>query len=51
MSLGTIIALQMAISYPEKVASLFLISPLGLEEVTLQLYIDPSTAYLKLARF
>ncbi|KAK7041562.1 hypothetical protein VNI00_009149 [Paramarasmius palmivorus] len=32
MSLGSIIALQMAISYPEKVASLFLISPLGLEE-------------------
>ncbi|KAJ8094855.1 hypothetical protein AAF712_009608 [Marasmius tenuissimus] len=32
MSLGTIIALQMAISHPEKVASLFLISPLGLEE-------------------
>ncbi|KAL0581776.1 hypothetical protein V5O48_000253 [Marasmius crinis-equi] len=32
MSLGTIIALQMASSYPEKVASLFLISPLGIEE-------------------
>ncbi|KAF9264028.1 alpha/beta-hydrolase, partial [Marasmius fiardii PR-910] len=32
MSLGSIIALQMAISYPEKVASLFLVSPLGLEE-------------------
>ncbi|KAG7086410.1 hypothetical protein E1B28_002365 [Marasmius oreades] len=32
MSLGTIIALQMAVSYPEKVASLFLISPLGIEE-------------------
>ncbi|KAG7093263.1 hypothetical protein E1B28_006946 [Marasmius oreades] len=32
MSLGSIIALQMAITYPEKVASLFLVSPLGLEE-------------------
>ncbi|KAL0565126.1 hypothetical protein V5O48_016904 [Marasmius crinis-equi] len=32
MSLGSIIATQMAISYPEKVASLFLISPLTLEE-------------------
>ncbi|KAJ8077592.1 hypothetical protein PM082_002024 [Marasmius tenuissimus] len=32
MSLGSIIALQLAISYPAKVASLFLISPLGLEE-------------------
>ncbi|KAK1223650.1 hypothetical protein PQX77_013472 [Marasmius sp. AFHP31] len=32
MSLGSIIAFQMAITYPEKVASLFLISPLGLEE-------------------
>ncbi|ESK91575.1 alpha beta hydrolase fold protein [Moniliophthora roreri MCA 2997] len=32
MSLGTIIALQLAVSYPDKVESLFLISPLGLEE-------------------
>ncbi|KAF9265895.1 alpha/beta-hydrolase [Marasmius fiardii PR-910] len=32
MSLGTIIALQMAITYPDKVASLFLVSPLAIEE-------------------
>ncbi|EEB90006.1 hypothetical protein MPER_11845 [Moniliophthora perniciosa FA553] len=32
MSLGSIIALQIAIAYPDKVASLFLISPLILEE-------------------
>ncbi|KAK0203678.1 alpha/beta-hydrolase [Desarmillaria ectypa] len=32
LSMGTIIALQVAISYPEKVLSLFLISALGLEE-------------------
>ncbi|KAF9058558.1 alpha/beta-hydrolase [Rhodocollybia butyracea] len=32
LSLGTVIALQLAVSYPEKVLSLFLFSPLGLEE-------------------
>eukprot|EP00914_Ancora_sagittata_P013104 GHVO01025532.1.p1 GENE.GHVO01025532.1~~GHVO01025532.1.p1 ORF type:complete len:339 (+),score=41.52 GHVO01025532.1:79-1095(+) len=32
LSLGTTIALQLAVSYPDKVLSLFLISPLGLEE-------------------
>ncbi|THV05379.1 alpha/beta-hydrolase [Dendrothele bispora CBS 962.96] len=32
LSLGTIIGLQLAVSYPEKVQSLFLMSPLGLEE-------------------
>ncbi|KAF5365553.1 hypothetical protein D9757_010902 [Collybiopsis confluens] len=32
LSLGTIIALQLTVSHPEKVLSLFLISPLGLEE-------------------
>ncbi|KAE9392387.1 alpha/beta-hydrolase [Gymnopus androsaceus JB14] len=32
LSLGTIIALQMALSHPELIASLFLVSPLGLEE-------------------
>ncbi|KAF5345919.1 hypothetical protein D9758_011412 [Tetrapyrgos nigripes] len=32
LSLGTIIGLQLAISYPDKVQSLFLMSPLGLEE-------------------
>ncbi|KAK0458841.1 alpha/beta-hydrolase [Desarmillaria tabescens] len=32
LSMGTIIALQVAISYPEKVLSLFLVSALGLEE-------------------
>ncbi|KAF5370063.1 hypothetical protein D9758_001386 [Tetrapyrgos nigripes] len=32
LSLGTIIGLQLAVSYPEKVKSLFLMSPLGTEE-------------------
>ncbi|THU78604.1 alpha/beta-hydrolase [Dendrothele bispora CBS 962.96] len=32
LSLGTIIGLQIAVSYPGKVRSLFLMSPLGLEE-------------------
>ncbi|KAK0480665.1 alpha/beta-hydrolase [Armillaria novae-zelandiae] len=32
LSMGTIIALQIAISYPEKALSLFLVSALGLEE-------------------
>ncbi|KAG7448491.1 alpha/beta-hydrolase [Guyanagaster necrorhizus] len=32
LSMGTIIALQVAISYPQKVLSLFLVSVLGLEE-------------------
>ncbi|KAJ4493314.1 alpha/beta-hydrolase [Lentinula lateritia] len=32
LSLGTIIAIQLAISHPDQILSLFLISPLGLEE-------------------
>ncbi|KIY68529.1 alpha/beta-hydrolase [Cylindrobasidium torrendii FP15055 ss-10] len=32
LSMGTIIAIQLAISYPKLVASLFLVSPLGLAE-------------------
>jgi len=32
VSLGTLIALQLTVSHPEQVLSLFLISPLGLEE-------------------
>ncbi|KAF9058557.1 alpha/beta-hydrolase [Rhodocollybia butyracea] len=32
LSFGTIVALQLAVSHPEKVLSLFLVSPLGLEE-------------------
>ncbi|KAF9058540.1 alpha/beta-hydrolase [Rhodocollybia butyracea] len=32
LSLGTIVALQLAVSHPDKVLSLFLVSPLGLEE-------------------
>ncbi|KAL0066714.1 hypothetical protein AAF712_006319 [Marasmius tenuissimus] len=46
MSLGSIIALQMAITYPEKVASLFLISPLGLEEPE-----DVTTARVEIYNF
>ena len=33
LSMGTITALQVAVWHPERVLGLFLVSPLGLEEV------------------
>ena len=41
LSMGTIIALQVAVWHPERVLGLFLVSPLGLEEVrTFNPFID-----------
>lgn len=37
--MGTIIAVQMAVSYPHKVVGLFLVSPLGTEEVRRSSYV------------
>ncbi|EEB95393.1 hypothetical protein MPER_05644, partial [Moniliophthora perniciosa FA553] len=38
MSLGTIVALQIAVTYPDRVLSLFLMSHLGLEEGRQEIY-------------